>query len=127
MENQFESKETAMPSYRQPEQYIKCPHCRELALLDPQVYTSMPPQYRYHCSHCGESGYIFCSDARIIVGDSETKPWWGAPKTAIKYKIKCIICGEETECYGETEHPFVCPECQEAVIAMRKALGTWND
>ena len=52
-------------------EYIKCPHCGEDALLDPEILTSYPPQRRYHCSHCGASGSEFCHKLDIFIKDDE--------------------------------------------------------
>jgi len=71
--SEFQDKSVNTVFYGQPDEYIRCPHCGELAKLDPQIYTSMPPKYGYKCSHCGKSGFIFCHEAQIIT-DPNWKP-----------------------------------------------------
>ena len=115
--------------YGKPDEFIQCPHCGELAELDPQVYTSMPPMYGYHCSHCGKSGYIFCHEAHIIT-DPNWKPWLGEAKPSdptLNSYTECLICGEKILVSLMEPHTKICKNCKDAVIAMRKALGTWED
>jgi len=110
--------------YEQPKQYIRCPHCGELAELAPEIYTSMPPQYKYTCSHCGKSGFIFCHEAHIIYDKEKLdwKPWDQMPEPKGLYGTRCIICGEEHPVSIFHEGPFVCDKCKKAVMKMRKLL-----
>jgi len=109
--------------YGQPDEYIQCPHCGELAKLDPEILTSLPPQRRYRCSHCGQIGTIFCHEARIILGDEKGwKPWDQMPEPKALYGTRCIICGEEHSISIFHEGPFVCDKCKRAVMKMRKLL-----
>jgi len=100
--------------------HILCPHCGELAEIDPSmVLTSIPAQYEWYCSYCGQHGYIPCDQIQTV----DPSIW---VKTRARYATHCEICGDEILIYGD-EKPTICKECKEAVIAMRKALGTWHD
>jgi transcription elongation factor Elf1 len=99
--------------------YIACPKCGEAAKLSREVLTSYPPQREYHCEHCGASGYILCSEVKpldLAVFSSKHA----------RYATHCKICGDEILIYGD-ERPEFCAECRKAVIAMRRALGTWHE
>jgi len=126
--SEFQDKSVNTVFYGQPDEYIRCPHCGELAKLDPQIYTSMPPKYGYKCSHCGKSGFIFCHEAQIIT-DPNWKPWFDEPKPSeiLTSYTECMICGEKIPVSLNEPHTKICKNCRDAVIAMRKALGTWND
>ena len=50
-----------------------------------------------------------------------------AVESAVPHRACCIICGEETLFTDKISDSYICENCKEAVIAMRKALGTWND
>ena len=50
-------------------EYIKCPKCGEEAELDPEILTSMPPQRRWRCKHCGDIGTDCCHNLQIYVHD----------------------------------------------------------
>jgi len=108
----------------QPDEFIRCPHCGELAKLRPEILTSMPPKRHWVCEHCGHDGYIFCHEAHIIYGNEKPdwNPWEQAPETKGFYGTKCIICGEEHSISMFHEGPFVCDKCKKAVMKMRKLL-----
>ena len=100
--------------------YIECPECGELAEIDPSmVLTSIPAQYEWYCPHCQAHGYIHCDEAKTI----DPVVW---NRARARFATHCEICGDEILIYGD-EHPRICKNCKEAVIAMRKALGTWHD
>jgi ribosomal protein S27E len=99
--------------------YIECPNCGDIAEVDTgMILTSYPPQYNWHCEHCGMSGSIECSKVNAI-----------DPAVFVKHRARfatyCEICGDEILIYGD-EKPKICKNCKEAVIAVRKALGTWE-
>lgn len=116
--------------YGQPEEHVICPSCGETANLDQEILTSMPPQRRIRCPHCGYTSSEFCHNLNIFYGDEKpTQPWpyEVMPEYKAASTTKCIICGEETTFAGEIDHSYICKDCKEVVIDMRKALGTWHD
>ena len=124
-------------------EYIKCPHCGQEAILDPEVLTSMPPQRRYHCNSCGKEGTIFCHEVEIfakleedskventstqvnvyennkdsLVSNEYNQATFEAVDT--KLSSKCEICDKEIEipCHGLDYNylnaPHICDECRE--------------
>ena len=99
--------------------YIECPNCGELAEINPSiVLSSIPAKYEWVCPHCQAHGYIDCSEVRPV----DPNVW---AKTRARFATHCEICGDEILIYGD-EHPRICKDCKDAVIAMRKALGTWR-
>ena len=68
--------------------------------------------------------YINTSIASI---DQFNKKVWDVIEDADTHRAHCIICGEETLFTDKISDPYICENCKEAVIAMRKALGTWDD
>ena len=102
-----------------------CPKCGKTAEADLMVVlTSDPPQYSYYCPYCGSHGSISCS---YVDQYQFNKKVWGVIEDAATPQAHCIICGEETLFTDKISDPYICENCKEAVIAMRKALGTWND
>ena len=105
-----------------------CPRCGKAAEADIMVVlTSDPPQYSYYCPYCGSHGSISCS---YVDHYQFNKKVWDVIEDAVEStttQAHCIICGEETSFAGKISGPYVCENCKEAVVAMRKALGTWND
>ena len=102
-----------------------CPKCGKAAEADTMVVlTSDPPQYSYYCPYCGSHGSISCS---YVDQYQFNKKVWDAIDDAAAHQAYCIICGEETLFTDKINGPYICENCKEAVIAMRKALGTWND
>ena len=102
-----------------------CPKCGKTAEADLMVVlTSDPPQYSYYCPYCGSHGSISCS---YVDQYQFNKKVWGVIEDAATPQAHCIICGEETLFTDKINDPYICENCKEAVIAMRKALGTWND
>ena len=115
--------------YEQSQEHVVCPNCGKAANLDPEILTSMPPQRRIRCPHCGYVGSEFCHSLNIFYGDEKPAQPWPydvMPEYKATSTTKCIICGEETTFAGEIDHPYICKNCKAAIIAMRKALGTWN-
>ena len=115
----------------QPDEFIRCPHCGELAKLRPEILTSLPPKRHWVCEHCGHDGYIFCRDAHIIYSEEkpDRKPWFdeAKPSELLTSYTECVICGEEIPVSLNEPHTKICKNCRDAIIAMRKALGTWKD
>ena len=102
-----------------------CPKCGKDAEADVSIIlSSYPGQYGYYCPHCGAHGSVLCSEVDEY---RFNKKVWDAIGSTRLHGTKCIICGEETTFAGEIDHPHICKNCKEAVIAMRKALGTWHD
>ena len=102
-----------------------CPKCGKAAEADTMVVlTSDPPQYSYYCPYCGSHGSISCS---YVDQYQFNKKVWDAIDNAATPQAHCIICGEEISSVNKINGPYICENCKEAVIAMRKALGTWND
>ena len=102
-----------------------CPKCGKAAEADLMVVlTSDPPQYSYYCPYCGSHGSISCS---YVDQYQFNKKVWDVIEDAAPHRACCIICGEETLFTDKINGPYICENCKEAVIAMRKALGTWND
>ena len=99
-----------------------CPKCGKAAEADIMVVlTSDPPQYSYYCPYCGSHGSISCS---YVDQYQFNKKVWDVIEDAATYQARCIICGEETLFTDKISGPYICENCKEAVIAMRKALGT---
>ena len=104
---------------------FSCPKCDKAAEADvDMVLTSDPPQYSYYCPYCGSHGFISCS---YVDQYQFNKKVWDVIEDAATPQAHCIICGEETLFTDKISDPYICENCKEAVIAMRKALGTWND
>ena len=102
-----------------------CPKCDKAAEADVGiVLTSDPPQYSYYCHYCGSHGSISCS---YVDQYQFYKKVWDAAESADTHRAHCSICGEKTSFTNKINNPYICENCKEAVIAMRKALGTWND
>ena len=102
-----------------------CPKCGKAAEADIMVVlTSDPPQYSYYCPYCGSHGSISCS---YVDQYQFNKKVWDVIEDADTHRAHCIICGEETLFTDKISDHYICENCKEAVIAMRKALGTWND
>ena len=120
--------------YGQPEEFIKCPNCGELAKLAPEILTSLPPQRHWTCSHCHKDGYIYCHDAHIIYQDTPKEGWPWRPMDpmpnpedlGVKKAVRCIICDEETEFYGNIKQPFICNKCKSAIKKLRRMLEEDN-
>ena len=99
-----------------------CPKCGKAAEADIMVVlTSDPPQYSYYCPYCGSHGSISCS---YVDQYQFNKKVWDVIEDAATYQARCIICGEETLFTDKISGPYICENCKEAIIAMRKALGT---
>ena len=102
-----------------------CPKCGKAAEADiTVVLTSDPPQYSYYCPYCGSHGSISCS---YVDQYQFNKKVWDAVESDSAHRVYCIICGEEASFTDKINGPYICENCKEAVIAMRKALGTWDD
>ena len=102
-----------------------CPKCGKAAEADIMVVlTSDPPQYSYYCPYCGSHGSISCS---YVDQYQFNKKVWDVIEDAATPQAHCIICGEETLFTDKISDHYICENCKEAVVAMRKALGTWND
>ena len=102
-----------------------CPKCGKAAEADIMVIlTSDPLQYSYYCPYCGSHGSIPCS---YVDQYQFYKKVWDAVEDAATPQAHCIICDEETLFTDKISDPYICENCKEAVIAMRKALGTWDD
>ena len=102
-----------------------CPNCDKMAEVNTGiVLTSDPPQYSYYCPYCGSHGSISCS---YVDQYQFNKKVWDVIEDADTHRAHCIICGEETLFTDKISDPYICENCKEAVIAMRKALGTWDD
>jgi transcription elongation factor Elf1 len=81
------------------------------------VLTSLPPKYQYSCPHCGAQGYVLCSEVSNYRFRADVLD---VIRNAALYSVKCLICGEEHEFRGNTEQPYICDKCKNAVIKMRK-------
>ena len=102
-----------------------CPKCDKAAEADVGiVLTSDPPQYSYYCPYCGSHGSVLCSDVDYY---QFNKKVWDVIKDTVTPQAHCIICGEETLFTDKISDHYICENCKEAVVAMRKALGTWDD
>ena len=102
-----------------------CPKCGKAAEADVSVVlTSYPSQYSYYCPYCGSHGSVLCSDVDYY---KFNKKVWDAVEYAATPQAHCIICSEEISFTDKINGPYICENCKEAIIAMRKALGTWND
>ncbi len=117
--------------YGQPEEHVVCPKCGEAANLDPEVLTSMPPQRRIRCPHCGYVGSDFCHNLQIFY-DTPNKPWTfdGTIKSEnLKSYTKCIICGDLVAFNMAAQEPsaHVCENCKRAILKLRKMLEEDND
>lgn len=72
--------------------YCKCKKCGQVAEVDTSiVLTSNPPQYNYHCSHCGEHGYVSCSE---VFYDTKVSQFETIPTEINNLATPCLICGE---------------------------------
>ena len=102
-----------------------CPKCGKAAEADISIIlTSDPLQYSYYCPYCGSHGSIPCS---YVDQYQFYKKVWDAAESDATPQAHCIICGEEASFIDKINGPYICENCKEAVIAMRKALGTWDD
>ena len=102
-----------------------CPKCGKAAEADVSVVlTSYPSQYSYYCPYCGSHGSVLCSDVDQY---QFNKKVLDVIEDADTHRAHCIICDEEISSVNKINGPYICENCKEAVIAMRKALGTWDD
>ena len=102
-----------------------CPKCGKAAEADVSVVlTSYPSQYSYYCPYCGSHGSVLCSDVDQY---QFNKKVLDVIEDAATPQAHCIICDEEISSVNKINGPYICENCKEAVIAMRKALGTWDD
>ena len=99
-----------------------CPKCDKAAEADVGiVLTSDPPQYSYYCPYCGSHGSISCS---YVDQYQFNKKVWDVIEDAATHQAHCIICGEEILFTDKISDHYVCENCKEAVIVVRKVLGT---
>lgn len=117
--------------YGQPEEHVICPDCGEIANLDPEVLTSLPPQRRIRCPHCGYVGTDFCSNLQIFY-DKPNKSWpfeGTIPEASLKQYTKCIICGDTVVFNAMAQEPsaHVCNNCKKAILKLRRMLEENND
>lgn len=116
----------------QPEEHVICPICGEVANLDPDILTSMPPQRRIRCPHCGYVGSDFCHNLQIFYGDTPKKNQWPhdiMPEYKAAYTTQCIICGDRISVSALADEPsaHVCEGCKKAILRLRKMLEEDND
>jgi Zn finger protein HypA/HybF involved in hydrogenase expression len=101
--------------------YCKCKKCGRRAEVDTSiVLTSYPPQYNYHCPHCGEHGFILCSEAYY-----ETKSFDNLeklPELSSQLAVSCLICGEPVPSNTLNYEAAVCEKCKKAILKLRKML-----
>lgn len=101
--------------------YCTCERCGETADVDTfAVLTSYPPQYNYHCPHCGYHGFTLCNatftkPTHIINGSFSAK-----------FLVPCLICGEKTELPATltltSNEVVICDKCKKAILKVRKML-----
>ena len=118
--------------YEQPEEHVVCPKCGEVAKLDPEILTSLPPQRRIRCPHCGYVGSDFCHNLQIFYGDAPKKNQWPhdiMPEYKAAYTTQCIICGDRISVSALADEPsaHVCEGCKKAILRLRKMLEEDND
>ena len=119
--------------YGQPKEHVVCPKCGEVADLDPEILTSMPPQRRIRCPHCGLVTSDFCHNLNIFYGDEKPKQPWIIddilPDVKATYMTKCIICGDSIPVNATAYEPsaHVCENCKRAILKLRKMLEEDND
>ena len=102
-----------------------CSKCGKAAEADISIIlTSDPLQYSYYCPYCGSHGSIPCS---YVDQYQFYKKVWDAIESDSTHRAYCIICGKEISSVNKISDHYICENCKEAVIAMRKALGTWDD
>ena len=103
-----------------------CPNCDKTAEVNTGIVLgSDPEQYEYYCPYCESHGSVLCSE--VDPYRFNIKKAWDVEKPSEVHKLKCIICGNETTFGTEANSHYICENCKEAVIVMRKALGTWYD
>lgn len=50
--------------------YCICKNCKKHAEVDTRIiYTSFPPQYKYHCEYCGSTGWVALDELYSISED----------------------------------------------------------
>lgn len=99
--------------------YCNCKKCGQVAEVDTSmVLTSDPPKYNYHCPHCDNHGYIYCSEAFYDTPISSLKD----TPTEICVATSCLICGESVVVSLFDNHSKICEKCRKAVLKLRKML-----
>jgi hypothetical protein len=101
--------------------YCKCKKCGHKAEVDTSIcLTSNPPQYNYYCPHCGEHGFISCSEAYY-----ETKSFDSLetlPDLSDQLATPCLICGDPVSVSILDNHSKICEKCKKAILKLRKML-----
>ena len=101
--------------------YCKCKKCGHKAEVDTSmVLTSNPPKYDYYCPHCGEHGYVYCSEAYY-----ETKSFDSLetlPDLSNQLATPCLICGDPVPVSILDNHSKICEKCKKAILKLRKML-----
>lgn len=100
--------------------YCKCKKCGQVAEVDTSiVLTSNPPKYTYHCPHCGEHGYIYCSE---VFYDTKVAQFETSPLEINSLATPCLICGEPVPVSMLDNHSKICEKCKKAILKLRKML-----
>ena len=101
--------------------YCKCKKCGHKAEVDTSIcLTSNPPKYNYYCPHCGEHGYVYCSEAYY-----ETKSFDSLeilPDLSDQLATPCLICGGPVPVSILDNHSKICEKCKKAILKVRKML-----
>lgn len=101
--------------------YCRCKKCGHKAEVDTSIcLTSNPPKYNYYCPHCGEHGYVYCSEAYY-----ETKSFDSLetlPDISDQLATSCLICGEPVLVSMLDNHSKICEKCKKAILKLRRML-----
>lgn len=102
--------------------YCTCGKCGQVAEVDTSmVLTSNPPKYNYYCPHCGQHGYVYCSE---VFYDTKVAPISSLKDTPTEICVatSCLICGESVNVSLFDNHSKICEKCRKAVLKLRKML-----
>lgn len=100
--------------------YCKCKKCGQVAEVDTSIcLTSNPPKYNYHCPHCDNHGYIYCSE---VFYDTKAVQYESIPTEINSLATPCLICGEYVPISMFDNHAKICENCKKAILKLRKML-----
>jgi hypothetical protein len=100
--------------------YCKCKNCGGKAEVDTSIcLTSNPPKYNYYCPHCGEHGYIYCSETYYETKSLDSLET--LPEISDQLAVSCLVCGESVPAKTFYQPEFViCEKCKKAILKVRK-------
>ncbi len=100
--------------------FCTCGKCGQVAEVDASlVLTSYPPKYNYHCPHCDNYGYVYCSEVFYDTKVAHIEP---IPVETGYLATSCLICGEPVPSNTLKYEAAICEKCKKAILKLRKIL-----